>query len=420
MAAFEYRAQSRDGAVVEGRIDNGSRQDALRKLAEQGLRPLRLTVARAEKKGAGKKEAADGRAGKGHFLEIALGRRGVPHQALENFTRQLSSLLGAGVSLSRALNLLARQASQAAVAERWRAIHDLVVDGNSLANAMAQHGDVFPRVYVAMVRAGETGGFLDLVLGQIAEFQSREKENRSRVASALVYPAVLMTLTFGVLVFLLTFFIPRFQAIFEGFGASLPLLTRGIIGASHFATRYGLFAVVVLALAVYAARQWLHSEEGRRRWHQTALRLPVFGPLTAKVAMSHFCRMLGTLAGAGVPLIASLRVARESLDNQVLLDAVSDSIERVQKGEPLSASLGACPALFPPAIVEMIAVAEQSSRLDKELVRMATETDRELDSQIRTAVALVEPMLLFIMAAVIGTIFVGMVIPIFTIQEYIK
>ncbi len=426
MAVFEYKAQTREGNIVEGRIDNGSRQDALRRLADQGLRPLRLNVAAAPGAGGGAKEkngaAAEAGAGAAKRWEWPSFRRrgGVSHEALQNFTRQLATLLGAGVSLSRALSILARQAKAPAAAARWRDVHDRVVDGASLANAMAQNSEVFPRVYIAMVRAGETGGFLDLVLGQIAEFQTREKENRARVTSALTYPAVLMTLTVGVMVFLLTFFIPRFQAIFEGFGASLPALTRAIIATSEFLMDYGLFVAMAAGLAAYALRQWLASEAGRRRWHQAELRLPVIGPLVAKTAMARFCRMLGTLSGAGVSLITALRVARESLDNQTLLDAIREAIERVQKGEPLAKSLGDCPALFPPAAVEMIAVAEESSRLDKELVRLAEVTDKELDSQVRMAVALVEPLLLFVMAALIGVIFVGMVIPIFTIQEYIK
>ena len=413
MAVFHYKAQTPDGAIVEGRMDNGSRQEVLRKLAEQGLRPLRLqTTDLAEE---GKKALS-----LPWKWNVAPRSGRVSHKALGNFTRQLSSLLAAGVPLSRALHLLSHQTSSPAVSARWRSIHDLVVDGNSLANAMSQHRDVFPRVYIAMIRAGETGGFLDLVLGQISEFQVRERELRSKIGSALIYPCVLMTLTLGVVVFLMTFFIPRFQSIFAGFGASLPWLTRLIIGASHTVTRFGPFVAVAVALGAYALHQWLRSEEGRRFWHQRALKLPLTGALTARLAMARFCRMLGTLTGAGVPLITALRVARESMDNQVLLDALGNSIERVQKGDPLASSLSGCPQLFPAPVVEMVTVAEESGRLDKELVRLAEVTEKELEVQIRTAVALIEPLLLFLMAAFIGTIFIGMVIPIFTLQEYIK
>jgi len=168
------------------------------------------------------------------------------------------------------------------------------------------------------------------------------------------------------------------------------------------------------------ARSWAVSEQGRRTWNRLVLRAPVLGPLTSRFAMTRFCRMLGTLVGAGVPLIGSLRVARESIGNQALTDAVTAAIERVRQGDPLSASLSDCPELFPGSVLETIAVAEETGRLDKELVRMAGVTEADLDRQLRTAVSLAEPLLLFFMAGFIGTIFIGMVLPIFAIQDYIN
>jgi len=290
----------------------------------------------------------------------------------------------------------------------------------SLADAMAQSPETFPRVYVAMVQAGETGGFLDLVLSQIAEFQAREKELRSKIMSALIYPTVLMTLAIGVLVFLLVFFIPRFQAIFKDFGGSLPMLTQFIVAASKLVTKYGVFVAAGLGLAFFLLRRWLQTDRGRRKWQQLVLRIPVVGSLNARFAMTRFCRMLGTLQGAGVPLIQALRVSRESIGNQTLIDAVTVSIERVKQGSPLAASLSDCEILFPKSVLEMIAVAEETGRLDKELVRVATVTDQDLDRRLRTSVALAEPLLLFLIAGLIGLIFIGMVLPIFSIQEYIK
>ncbi|HOE95000.1 MAG TPA: type II secretion system F family protein [Candidatus Sumerlaeota bacterium] len=409
MPAFSYRAQRSEGGIAEGHLTAETRQEALRQLAGMGLRPVRLESAG---------ETAAERAGAP--LGWTLGRRGVSPRALENFTRQLSSLLTAGVPLSRALRILAREGSSSAAAERWRAIHDLVVDGNGLADAMARHPDVFPRIYVAMVRSGETGGFLDVVLNQVADFQARERELRGKVLSALTYPLVLMLVAVAVLIFLMTFFIPRFQVMFEGFGAALPALTRAIIAASHFTTRWGLLIAVALALAYYGLRLWLATAEGRRRWQQAVLRVPAVGELVSRLAMTRFCRMLGTLIGAGVPLIAALRVARESLGNQVLVDAVSDAIERVQRGEALAASLRDCPRLFPPTAIEMIAVAEESGQLDRELIRLSNETEKELDGRLRTAVSLTEPILLLLMAAFIGAIFIGMVLPILSIQDYLS
>jgi type II secretory pathway component PulF len=339
---------------------------------------------------------------------------------LENFTRLLSSLLAAGVPLSRALVILCKEASSSAAAAKWKEIYDSVVDGMSLADAMAKSPDTFPRVYVAMVEAGEAGGFLDVVLGQIADFQAREKEMRGKVMTAMLYPTILLALALSVLVFLLVFFIPRFQLIFAGFGAKLPLLTQLIVGASEFMRSYGIFLLVGIVITGFLVKNWIVSETGRRSWEGLILRAPVVGPLVAQFAMSRFCRMLGTLLGAGVPLINSLNVARRSIGNQILVDAVSNSIERVKEGKPLGPSLGDCRTLFSGSVLEMISVAEESGRLDQELVRIANVTEGDLDRHLKSAVAMAEPLMLFFIAGFIGTIFIGMVIPIFTLQDYIK
>jgi type II secretory pathway component PulF len=271
-----------------------------------------------------------------------------------------------------------------------------------------------------MVEAGESGGFLDVVLGQIADFQAREKELRAKVVSALMYPAVLLFLAIAVLIFLMVFFIPRFQTLFEGFDAALPALTQVIVAISNLIRGYGLYLVAALGAGIWFGRKWFALESSRRLWESWLLRAPIVGPLAARLAMARFCRMLGTLLGAGVSLIAALNVARRSLGYQTLIDLVTDSTERVKKGEPLGASLADCRALFGGSTLEMIAVAEESGRLDQELVRLAAVSEITLDRQLKTAVSLAEPLMLFMIAGFIGTIFVGMVIPIFTIQDYIK
>jgi type II secretory pathway component PulF len=332
----------------------------------------------------------------------------------------LSSLLAAGVPLSRALTILYKEAATRAAAEKWKEVHSLVIDGMSLADSMARSPQVFPRVYTAMVQAGETGGFLDLVLAQIADFQSREKELRSKVMTAMLYPAILFVLAIGVLVFLLTFFIPRFQSIFTGFGASLPWLTQAIIAASKVVRSYGPLVAIGLVLIAFFVRTWVVSEKGRRTWEGLMLKMPIVGPLVAQFAMARFCRMLGTLLGAGVPLVQGLNVARKSIGNQILVDAVGQSIERVQEGAQLGASLRDCKGLFPNSVLEMISVAEESGKLDDELIRVANVTESDLDRELKTAVSLAEPLMLFLIAAFIGTIFIGMVLAIFSLQEHIK
>ena len=290
----------------------------------------------------------------------------------------------------------------------------------SLADAMAKSPETFPRVYVAMVQAGETGGFLDLVLAQIADFQAREKDLRGKVLTAMLYPAILLVLALGVVIFLLVFFIPKFQAIFSGFGASLPVLTEMIIATSHALRSYGLFVLGGLVGVGMSLRTWFNSEKGRRAWEGMILRAPVVGPLVAQFAMARFCRMLGTLLGASVPLVQALNVARKSIGNQILVDAVSESITRVSEGGQLGQSLANCRNLFPGSVLEMVAVAEESGKLDVELVRIAVVTEADLDRNLKTGVALLEPLMLFLIAGFIGTIFIGMVLPIFTMQQHMK
>jgi len=290
----------------------------------------------------------------------------------------------------------------------------------SLADAMAKSPETFPRVYIAMVEAGEAGGFLDVVLAQIAEFQSREKELKSKVMTAMLYPCILLVLALGVLILLLTFFIPKFQNIFNNLHSSLPLITQIIIGASHVVRSYGLFVAAGLIAIGFLVRTWFTSEKGKRVWEGLVLKSPLVGPLIAQFAMARFCRMLGTLIGAGVPLVQGLNVSRRSIGNQILVDAVGQSIERVQQGGRLGQSLADCKQLFSGSTLEMISVAEESGKLDAELVRIAGTTENDLDRNLKTAVAFAEPLLLFMIAAFIGTIFIGMLLPVLSMSQYIK
>jgi type II secretory pathway component PulF len=414
MPTFSYKALHADGKMAEGVLDAGSRPDALRQIETLGLRPVNLseTAAKGGRKNAGAESAS--------AFSFKFGGKKVSAKELENFTRLLSSLLAAGVPLSRALVILHKEASTPAARSKWKEIHDLVVDGLSLANAMAKSPETFPRVYVAMVEAGETGGFLDVVLAQIAEFQSREKELKSKVMTAMLYPCILFVLALVVLTVLLVFFIPKFQVVFASIHGSLPLITQLIVGASHLLRSYGLLVAAGLVGIFFLVRTWFTSENGKRTWEGLIIKAPLVGPLIAQFAMARFCRMLGTLIGAGVPLVYGLNVSRRSIGNQTLVDAVGQSIERVQQGGRLGESLADCRVLFTGSVLEMIAVAEESGKLDAELVRIAAETETDLDRNLKTAVAFAEPLMLFLIAGFIGTIFIGMLLPVLSMSEYIK
>ena len=408
MSVFTYKALGKDGRESAGSLTADSRAAAIAQIMDRGLHPVVV-----EEKGGNGKAAA--------VRTDETGREGrVSQKSVEAFTRELANLLSGGVPLARALHLLRREASNPAARHVWGKIHDDIVDGKPLAEALARWPRAFSPVYIAMVRAGEAGGFLDLVLAQIAEFRTRETDLRGKVKAAMLYPVVLAALTVVVLVFLLTYFIPKFSGIFQEFGSNLPALTRAVVFASEVVKSYGLVIGVAVVIGIVAVRRAIESEAGRRSFERAVLGVPVLGQVIAHFALVRFTRMLGTLLQAGVPLVASLRVAKEAIGNQTLADTVNHAIEEVQRGTALSRALATGGRLFPPSVIEMVAVAEETGRLDKELVRLSAAYEADLDRQLRMLVALAEPALLFCMAAVIGTVVVGMLLPVFNLQDLVK
>ncbi|ARN57542.1 type II secretion system F family protein [Sedimentisphaera salicampi] len=399
MPLFEYKAFDSSGAAVSGRLEAAGRKAALDTLAAKGLMPSEIQQ--------NDKQSASQRAGR------------VSKNDIETYTRELGSLLTSGMPLSRAVKVLENESDKPASKNLWKDVSENISNGASLADALSRWPKYFPPVYSAMVRAGEMGGFLDLVLNQIADFRSSENELRSRVQSAMIYPIILSVFCFAILVFLMLFFIPRFSSIFMEFGGELPGLTKTIVAASEFIMSYWYIILFAVFGGVVFFKNYISTPQGRARYEKTLLSIPIAGTITAKFAFVRFTRMLGTLIGAGVPLVDSLKVAREAIGNHVLSRAVSVAVEDVQKGSSLSASLRRCPELFSGANIEMISIAEESSRLDQELQRLAEMNEKQLDRKLKTAVSVCEPLMLFIMASIVGTIVVGMLLPIFNLQELI-
>jgi type II secretory pathway component PulF len=405
LPTFVYKALDPKGHEVSETITEASRDAVIDQLMTSGLVPISVD------------QQEDPMLSSQGLVSRS---RRVTKSDVESFIRELANLLAAGVPLSRSLNILGREASNKAAGRQWAAIRDCVADGMSLADSLARWPKSFPPVYVAMVRAGETGGFLDLVLGQIANFQSREQKLLGKVKAATIYPIILAVLGILIVIFLTTFFIPRFSAIFEEFGGALPWLTLVIVGASEFMMKYWMIILGVVVLIGLGMQKTLASEEGRRVTERLLLQVPLFGSVVARFALVRFCRMLGTLVGAGVPLVSALQVANEAIGNQTLADAVSETVKKVRNGGSLAAGMAGCPQLFPPSVIEMISVAEETGRLDEELVRMASAFEEDLDQRLSMLVAQAEPALLFIMAAIVGTIIIGMLLPIFSLQELIR
>lgn len=397
MPSFAYTALAADGAAREGRIEADDAVAAQRAVEALGLVPT--AVAAAQTGG-------------------LLGDR-VPQSQVLAFARSLASLISAGVPLSRALTVLERETGHPGARAAWSRIHARVRDGSTLADAMADQGGLFPPVFVAMVRAGEAGGFLDVVLEQIADYMERTRELVGRVGAALIYPCLLAFIAIGVVAFLLVWFIPRFATLFASFNRELPLLTRIIQQASGFLVHYG-WIVVVLGIAIgVAARFAIRQPRGAELWERLQFALPGVGEIRATLARVRFCRMLGTLLKAGVPLLTALKVAREAVGSNVLAKALADATERVRQGGRLSTALAGLAAMLPATALEALAVAEDSGRLPQELLRVADASERDLDRRLRTLVALAEPLLLMLMAAIVGSIVVGMLLPIFDLWSAI-
>jgi type II secretory pathway component PulF len=417
MATFVYTALDRNGKQTTGTLPADNRAAAMDQVLGRGLSPLKVE----EQRGGGSNGAANGQASAlGSLFGGNPNSTRVSQTALESFTRELANLLQAGLPLSRALQLLRREATTPGAKNVWSKIHEEVVGGESLADAMAQFPKTFSTVYVAMVRAGEQGGFLHVVLQQISDFRAREADLKGKVKAALVYPCVLAFFATGVLIFLLTFFIPKFSGIFNDFGAELPKLTQVIVAMSNvLRSWYALGVLAAIIVGIFAIRAALQTEKGRRIFEQAVLKTPALGKVTARFALVRFCRMLGTLIGSGVPLVSALKTAKEALGNQTLSDAVAFAIEEVQRGAPLSKSLAATPVLFPASVVEMVAIAEETGRLDKELVRLSQSYEVDLDRSLRMLVSLAEPLMLFLTAVAIGVVVLAMLLPILTLQDVV-
>jgi type II secretory pathway component PulF len=401
VSSFQYTAVDASGQRLDGTLDVTGRSVALQQLRQRGLTPVSVEAVEDQAKSS-----------------ASQGRKFTRRQA-EDFCRELGHLLSAGIPMSRALGILCRQARNGNL-EVLQAIHDEVTGGSTLADSMARHPRAFTRVQVAMVQAGEAGGFLSVVLGQIADFQSRERDLKGRVRGALAYPTVLVVVSVGVLVFLLQFFIPKFSAMFESLGGSLPLLTRIVVGISELVVHHGPATLMVLVVGVLVLRRLLQTDANRLRWQRGVLASPLIGTIVARLALVRFCRMLGTLIHSGVPLVAALRVAKEALGNDVLAEAMTRALDDVVRGRSLSRSLASCAQLFPLSVVEMLGVAEEAGRLDEELQRLANVYETELDRDLHLAVSVAEPLVLFVMAGLIGTIVIGMLLPIFSLQDLIR
>jgi len=398
MGTYQYIAKAADGEEVVGTMQAESEVAVVRTLGERELYPVSVSVRIGS-------DRAGGRGGRIRLRDVAV------------MYAQLGDLLRAGVPMLRALDTLTRSVSSRTLAMQIAEIRDEVAAGKTLADSMAEHPRTFTSLHAAMVRAGERAGFLEDVLTNLSEFLERQDDLRSKVRGAMIYPVILTVFGACAMLGVLTILVPRFRPFFEQI--SVPLPTRIVFAASDVLVGHMWLLLAVLVLLVIAVRSLLRSERGRRTWDRWRIKVPGLGRVIRTVSITRFCRILGTMLANGVPIIQALEIGKDATGSALLAESIESATENVRAGAPLSGPLQES-GLFPVEIVEMIAVAEESNQLEKVLVQIADSVERRTDRQVDAAVRLIEPLILVVIAAVIGFVAIGLMYPIFTMSETLK
>lgn len=395
MPEFRYIARDLSGREVADLLTANSEMDVVSQLSAKQLFPVKIQAAEASKS-----------------PTLAWMRR--PRAGhLATFFSQLADLLKAGVPLLRSLELLERQTSHAGLKTVLRDLRDKVADGTRLAEAMRLHEDVFSELAVSMVRAGEEGSFLEDVLKQIADFTEHQQELKGRVFGAMAYPVFLLTAGVGVVWAMLVWFVPKFAGVFERMAErdELPLATTALMALSKYAGTYWFVTILGIIVASWLIRRHLKTEHGLRQWHRIAIALPALGPVVRSLAVARFCRILGTLLKNGVPILQSLRIAKDATGNRVLTDAIASAADSVSTGKSLAAPLSLSKQ-FPAEVIEMISVGEEANNLEHVLINVADTMERRTHRLLELAVRLLEPLMLIVMAAMILFVVIGLLLPV--------
>jgi general secretion pathway protein F len=394
MPVFSYRATSLDGAITEGVIEAAEESSAVDKLRNSGVIPLQVTRPKEKSRAA---------------FRFRSYRRD-----LLVFTGELSALLNAGLALDRSLNILVDISESREMKTVVRSVLKSIREGKAFSDALESHPDVFPAHYVSMVRAGEAGGVLGMVLSKLNEFQESGQELRDNLISAMIYPILLVGTGLASIFLLLTFVLPRFSAIFSELGTALPLPTQVVISLSHFLGRTWWLLGAAGLIAWILFRSYIRSETGRYRWDR--LKLKLLGEITVKLETARFCRTLGTLLKSGVPLLQALQNARSVMGNRVISTAIDHVLRGVKEGRGLAVPLSDV-TIFPPLALSMIKVGEETGQLDSMLLKVATTYEHSLKAALKRFLSLVEPVMILVMGLLIGFIVIAMLMAIFSITD---
>jgi type IV pilus assembly protein PilC len=419
MPKYDYIALDSHGKETKGSIEVGSQNEAIGRVKEMGLFPTKIVEAeRVQEKTKGKKNAkptakAGGKKKPGLSLEIKIPGLGggVKPKVLTTFTRQLATLVDAGLPLLRGLRVLEKQERNATLKRILGELALGIEGGSTFSEALAQHPKVFNRLFVNMVKAGELGGVLEVVLKRLAEFSEKAQKIKGKVKAALFYPIAVLFVAMGILTLLLVFVIPKFKEVFANMGVTMPKFTLLVLAISdtvrlHFLPVLGGIAVCVVIFLIFIKK----TKVGHYLWDKFKLKMPPMGPVVSKVAISRFARTLGTLVSSGVPILQALMIVKETAGNVIIADAVTKVHESVKEGETITAPLEAS-RVFPPMVVSMVDVGEQTGALPEMLLKIADTYDEEVDNAVSAMTSLLEPIMIIFLAVVVGSIVIAMFLP---------
>lgn len=408
MPVYEYTALDRTGKSVAGIIDADSNVAARQKLRAAGKYPVEVkeSTLKEKSKSTGTPSLAS------VFNRVKL-------DDIHGLTRQLATLLNAGIPLLGALDALMEQTTSPPLKKIIAQIKESVNEGNSLTVSLTKHPKLFSNIYINMVRAGEASGSLDVVLERLAEFGEHQQVLKGRFQAALVYPIFMAIIGTGVLFFLLSFVVPNLLRIFTEMKQVLPLPTRLLIWLSGFLQVYWWALILLIVAIIFGIKQFIKTPRGRYIWDSLKLRFPVIGQINRKIALSRFGRTLGSLLQSGVPLITSLQIVRNIVNNVLIGDVIDDAMEDIQAGKSLHLALSRS-LWFPPVFRQMVAVGEQSGDLEKMLQKIADAYEREVETRITGMTALIEPIMILLMAVVVGFIVISILLPIFEMNQMVR
>ena len=402
MPVYQYRGLDAASKKTNGLIDADSPKAAVQKLKKLSIYPIEITETEERKK-------------ESRFSIPGLGER-VSAVELSVMTRQLSTLVGAGLPLVQCLNALSEQVAHPRLKKVLAEVKDLVNEGASFGDALARYPRVFSEFYVNMVRAGELSGALDIVLDRLADFTEGQSQLRNQVLFAMMYPAVILVIGLIVMMIMFTVVVPKISLLFEQTRQTLPLITRAMILFSAVLRKFAVLIIMGMAGIVYAVQRWRKTPQGRDTWDTYALKIPFFGDLVRKLAVSRFAKTLSTLLKSGIPLLKGLDIVEKVVNNTVIARAIAQARENITEGASIAGPLKASGA-FPPFVIQMIASGEQSGELEFLLEKAATAFEREVETAVNGIVRLIEPIMILCMAGMVALIIVSFLLPILELTQ---